>query len=231
MSRAWRPAVRKTEDSDHANHHRQTQAPRPADGVHHARHHHAGAGHDHRQRGAALHAGLAVGDRRPDQLGADLLYRGRRHRHARHRLPRGAARPQAAVPDRRRGLHRRLGAVRPRRHAARDGAVPSGAGPVRRLAGAAVAGRAARFVSQGEARPGDGDVGHGRHGRPHPGPDPGRLADRDLQLALGLLYQRADRHSDLRRPVGLSQRDQDHEGQLRLVRLRHAERSPSARSR
>ena len=53
--------------------------------------------------------------RRPDQLGADLLHRRRRHHDAGHRLPRGAARPQAAVPDRRRGLHRRLGAVRPRR--------------------------------------------------------------------------------------------------------------------
>ena len=57
---------------------------------------------------------------------------------------------------------------------------------------------------QGEARPGDGDVGHRRHGRPDPGPDAGRLADRELQLALGLLHQPADRHPGLPRPVGLS---------------------------
>ena len=84
---------------------------------------------------------------------------------------------------------------------------------------------------QGEARPGDGDVGRGRHGRPDPGSDPGRLADRGLQLALGVLHQRADRHPDLRRPLGLSQRDPDQEGLVRLVRLCHALASPSARSR
>ena len=192
------------------------------DALHHARHDHAGAGHDHRQRGAALHAGLAVGDGRPDQLGADLLYRGRRHRDAGHRLPRGAAWPQAAVPDRRRGFHRGLGAVRHRHEPARDGGVPPDPGPVRRLAGAAEPSRAARFLPEGEARLGHGDVGHGRDGGPDPGPDARRLADRGLQLALGVLHQRADRHPDLRRPLGLSQRNQDQQDRLRLVRLRHA---------
>ena len=54
---------------------------------------------------------------------------------------------------------------------ARDGGVPPDPGPVRRLAGAAEPSRAARFLSEGEARLGHGDVGHGRHGRPDPGPD------------------------------------------------------------
>ena len=85
------------------------------------------------------------------------------------------------------------------------------------------AGRAARFVPEGKARLGHGDVGHGRHGRPDPGPDARRLADRGLQLALGVLHQRADRHPDLRRPLGLSQRDEDEQDRLRLVRLRHAQ--------
>src|SRR4029453_4326219 len=83
-----RPEAGGPEDDDHDHCRIQTQTPPAPDRVHHARHDHAGTGHDHRQRGAALHAGLAVGDRRPDQLGADLLYRGRRHRDAGHPRPR-----------------------------------------------------------------------------------------------------------------------------------------------
>jgi hypothetical protein len=52
----------------------------------HARHHHPGAGRHHRQRRAAAHAGQPVGLAGPDHLGADLLHRGRRHRHAAERL-------------------------------------------------------------------------------------------------------------------------------------------------
>ena len=57
--------------------------PGPAPGPHHrlrdAGHHHAGAGHHDRQRGAALHAGLARRDAGPGELGAHLLHRRRRH--------------------------------------------------------------------------------------------------------------------------------------------------------
>ncbi len=48
-------------------------------------------------------AGLAVGDDRPDQLGADVLHRGCCHRDAGHGLLRATTWPQAVVPDRGRG--------------------------------------------------------------------------------------------------------------------------------
>ena len=57
--------------------------------------HHAGAGHHDRQRGAALYPGQRVGERRPDQLGADLLHRRRRHHDAAVGLSRQPLRPQA----------------------------------------------------------------------------------------------------------------------------------------
>ena len=47
---------------------------------------------------------------------------------------------------------------------------------------------------QGGARPGHGDLGRRHHDRPDHRPDARRLADRDLQLALGLLRQPAGRH-------------------------------------
>ena len=42
---------------------------------------------------------------------------------------------------------------------------------------------------------GDGVLGHGHHDRPDHRPGARRLADLELQLALGLLHQCADRHS------------------------------------
>ena len=44
------------------------------------------------------------------------------------------------------------------------------------------------------ARPGDGALGTGHRGRPHPGSDVGWLDYGYLLLALGVLHQRADRH-------------------------------------
>ena len=67
-------------------------------------------------------------------------------------------------------------------------------GAVRRGARAAVAVRAARHLSAGAPGLRDGAVGRARDGRPDPRPDARRLADRELQLALGLLHQPADRH-------------------------------------
>ncbi len=45
-----------------------------------------------------------------------------------------------------------------------------------------------------QARRDDGDLGHGRDGRPDPGAYARRLADRRAELALGVLRQRAVRH-------------------------------------
>ena len=48
----------------------------------------------------------------------------------------------------------------------------------------------------------DGDVGHGHHGRPDPRPAAGRLPDPELQLALGIPDQPADRHPRAHRHPG-----------------------------
>ena len=55
---------------------------------------HAGARHDDRQCGAALHPGQRLGERRSDQLGPDLLHRRRGDHDAAVRLPRRPLRPQ-----------------------------------------------------------------------------------------------------------------------------------------
>ena len=162
-------------------------------GVRHDRDHHAGARHHHRQRGAALYAGLAVGLARPDQLGAHLLHRRRRHHDRAGRLDGRPLRPQEAVHHLRRRLHRRLVPVRAGAEHRADGAVPPAAGHGRRRAGAAVAIDAARRLFAGGARLGHGDLGHRRDARPDHGPDAGRLADRQLFLALGVPDQPADR--------------------------------------
>src|SRR5260370_810677 len=63
------------------------------------RHPHAGARHDHRQRGAALHAGQRLGQSGPDRLGADLVHRRRRDHAAADRLPRPTGRDATAKLD------------------------------------------------------------------------------------------------------------------------------------
>ncbi len=93
--------------------------------------HHAGARHHHRQCGAALYAGFAVGLARPDQLGAHLLYRRRRHHDGAGRLDGRPLRPQATVHHLRRRLHRRVVAMRAGAEHRADGAVPPAARHVR----------------------------------------------------------------------------------------------------
>ena len=73
---------------------------------------HADPRHDHRQRRAAAHAGEPRRGAGHDHLGAHLLHRRRGHRDADHRLARRQHRPQAPVPDLRRRLRRRVGALR-----------------------------------------------------------------------------------------------------------------------
>src|SRR4029077_13096254 len=77
--------------------------------------------------------------------------------------------------------------------APRDRAVPDAAGRVRCRARAAVAIRAVHDLSEGASRLRDGAVRLRSDGRPGAGPRARRLAHRELQLALCLLYQFADR--------------------------------------
>ena len=160
---------------------------------------HAIARYDDRQRGAAAHAGKPGGEPGPDRLGADLLYRGRGDRDAAHRLSHGAARPQAAVHRVGGRLHHRLHALRHGAVGDRDRAIPLAAGPLRRRAGAALADGAAQHQPAGASRLGDGGLGHGGDGGADPRARARRLADRGLQLALGVLHQPADRCAHLHR--------------------------------
>ena len=78
---------------------------------------------------------------------------------------------------------------------------------------------AARAVCQG-----DGPVDHGRDDGADLRPDPGRLAHRQPQLALGVLHQRAVRHRHSDRPADLPAREPaDRNGEARLDRLRCVE--------
>ena len=159
------------------------------------RHADAGARHHHRQCRAALHARQRLGEPGPDRLGADLLHRRRRDHDAADRLSRRPLRPQAPVPRLDRRLHRGVDAVRHGAVPDADRAVPRPARRVRRGVGAAVADRAARHLSARAPGLRHGAVRHRRDGRARPRPGARRLADRELQLALCLLHQPADRHS------------------------------------
>ena len=77
--------------------------------------------------------------------------------------------------------------------------LPPAAGLLRRGAGAALAGDPARHLHAGGARLGHGAVRRVGDGRPGAGPGDRRLADRQHQLALGVLHQPADRRAGLRR--------------------------------
>ena len=121
------------------------------------------------------------------------------------------------------GFTDRVGAVRRRAGHLPDGAVPPAAGRVRRGAGAAVAGGHARLLRAARARQGDGDLGHGRDDGPDHGTVAGRLADRNLFLALGVPRQSAVRHLHRARPHRVHGRDrQEPRAALRLVRLHRA---------
>ena len=200
------------------------KAPAHADhGLRHDRDHHAGARHHHRQRRAALYAGLAVRFPRPDQLGAHLLYRRRRHHDRAGRLDGRPLRPQEAVHHLRRRLHRRFVSVRAGAEHRADGAVPPVAGHGRRRAGAAVAVGAARRLFARRTRLGDGDLGRRRDAGADHRPDAGRLADRQLFLALGVPDQPADRRHHRDRHAAVHGRNAPaRTPAFRLVRLHRA---------
>ena len=136
-------------------------------------------------------------------------------------MDRQPLRPQAHFYHLFRRFHHRIGAVRAGAGHQPDGAVPPVAGRIRRGTGAAVAGGDAGLLCAARARQGDVDLGHGRDDGPDHGPVAGRLADRNLFLALGVLRQPAVRHLHRARPAGVHGRDQDESrSALRLVRLR-----------
>ena len=160
---------------------------------------------------------------RPDRVGPDLQHRRDRDRDAADRLARGAPRPQAPAGRRGDGLHGQHAALRPRLVAAGADPVAHLPGPVRRAAGAAVAGDHARHLPQAAARHGDGAVGRRRDARADPRADHRRLHDRALQLALGVLRRGAVRRRRGARLPGVRARQHARaRPPARLVRLRRA---------
>src|SRR6185436_3387732 len=106
-----------------------------------------------------------------------------------------------------------------------DGRLSPAPGYLWRHARAAVASGPPRRIPARETWLGDGPVGRRRHGWPDPRPDPRGLADRELQLALGFLYQPPGRHPHLHRPFRLPASQRAAKGTLlRLVWLPHARR-------
>src|SRR3546814_8801323 len=64
---------------------------------------------------------------------------------------------------------------------------------------------------------GDGDLRHGRGGRPGAGADPRRLPVGDVQLALGVLHDRAVR------PGGAGRSSEEHKSEIQsLMRISYA---------
>ena len=161
--------------------------------VHHDGDDHADARQHHRKRRLAAHARNPVGLPGSDRVGADRLHRGRGHRHSSHRLVRRSLRPEKHISGIDQRLYLGLGAVRHVEFPGRDRRGAPAAGNIRRGPGAAVASGLDGHQSQGEAGLSHGHLGHGGHGRSDSRAHPGRLADRRLQLALGIFHQRSDR--------------------------------------
>ncbi len=206
---------------EHARNLSRSSASRPDHGCADAGDDHAGARHHHRQRRAADHDGRSRRLAGQHQLGADLLHRRRRHHDAGHRLACRPLRPQGTVPDGGGRLHHLLHALRPGLEPRDHGAVPPDARRVRRRDRAAVADLPARHQPEGAPRPGDGHLGRRHHAGADPRPDAGRLADREFQLALGVLHQPAGRHPRLPRHGRLSAGRRQARARLRFLRLRH----------
>ena len=158
------------------------------------RHLHGGARHHRRQRVAAAHRRQPVGDDRRSDLGADVVSGRQRDHPADDRLARQRLRPQAPADALGRRLHRRVVSVRPGADARLADRVPHHPGRDRRRAAAAVAGGAARGVPAAGSRQGDGLLGPRHRRRADSRTGARRLADRQLQLALGLLHQHPGRH-------------------------------------
>ena len=98
-------------------------------------------------------------------------------------------------------------------------------GTRRRRAAADGAGNSFRDVSAGAPRRGDGDLRHGRDGRPGHWPGAGRLDRRQRELAADLLHQHTDRHRRVPDDARLHSKPEIHretQGRHRLDRPRPA---------
>ncbi len=129
-------------------------------------------------------------DRR--RLGHHQLPGRQRHRPADHRLAVGAPRPPQLLSFVDRRLYPRLGTVRPGHQPVADDPLPGDPGAGRRRAPAVQPGSSAGRLPVREAGHGHDAVRGRRHHRPHRRPDVGRLALRQLRLALDLSRQRPD---------------------------------------
>ena len=198
--------------------------PHDRDGLHGSGHPDAVARQHHCQCRAALHAGHDVGEPGRDQLGIDELHRRGGDHDGAHRVPGLAVWPHAVVRDRRHRLHRSLRAVRPGGITRPDRCVPHPARHVRRGPRATVAVGDVRTLPARATCQGDGPVDHGRDDGPDLRSHPGRMAYRQLQLALGVLHQRAVRHRDRDRPGDVPEGELVRQvGETRLDRLRCVE--------
>ncbi len=160
----------------------------------HVRDLHGGARHDRGQRVAAAHRGEPVGDDRRVHVGPDVVPGRERDRAADDGLARADVRTQASADGVGDGLHDRVAAVRAGAEPADARRLPADPGRDGRRDAAALAGRAARSLPAGRSRQGDGLLGSRHRRRADPRSGARRMADRHLQLALGVLHQSAGRH-------------------------------------
>ena len=181
---------------------------------------HAGDRYDDRQCCAAAHSGQPVRGAGPDHLDPDLLYRCRRDYDPADRLARWRLWHQGRLSDLGRRLYRGLGAVRLGAEPSPDGALSLAARDMRCRIDAVVASGAAAHQPARAAWPSDGDLGHRSHDRADCRPCARRLADRQLQLALGVLHQPAGRdHCLPRHPCFHSREPSRPPRSLRFFRL------------
>ena len=180
----------------------------------------AGARHDDRQRRAAAHAGEPQRDAGHDQLGADELHRRLGDRAADQRLARRPGRAQAAAADLGRRCSPSLRCCARPRHRCREMVVFRA---LQGVGGAFIVPLAQATLfdinPRGKARPGDGAVRRRRDDRADPRSGARRLADRQLQLALGVPRQSAGRHSLHADHAALHAEDRDAPAQVRHVRV------------
>ena len=132
-------------------------------------------------------------------------------------------RAQGAVPDAGGRLHRHVDAVRRWRGAWRAWSLFR---VLQGVFGAAIVPLSQTFLLDINPKERHGSamahLGRRHHGRADHRPDARRLADRELQLALGVLHQPAGRHHRLPRHGRLSAGHRQAAARLRFLRLRHA---------
>ncbi len=127
-------------------------------------------------------------------MGAHELSGRQRHHPADDGMARRCVRPKAPADGVNHGVHPGVAALRSRADAVAAGGLPHHSGHHGRRAAAPLAGGAAGVVPAARARQGDGLLGARHRRRADHRAGAGRMAHRDLQLALGLLHQPARRH-------------------------------------